>query len=191
MQEEIKSALRKAYNLGQTYWQQADSEYISQQRKSDETHAKFEQLVADTVAALTSPAKVGGNEREAFDRWCADKDYGSFTTRELLWPCWQARAALSADGGEESPSLTNPLTPYGMLVRALRIATATTLMDMARHHNTRPSLLSGMELGRKPVTIDDAIAASEFFSAHGVAGTLGALTVALQAAIADSQAKGE
>ncbi|VVE33927.1 hypothetical protein [Pandoraea commovens] len=101
-------------------------------------------------------------------------------------------AALSADGGEESPSLTNPLTPYGMLVRALRITTATTLMDMARYRNVSPSLLSGMEFGRKPVTIDDAIAASEFFSEHGVAGTLGALTVALQAAIAANQAqKGE
>ena len=34
-------ALRKAWQLGQTYWQQADSEYASQWKKSDETQAKF------------------------------------------------------------------------------------------------------------------------------------------------------
>lgn len=50
--ELVERALRRAYSLGQTYWQQADSEYASQQRKSDETAAKFQQLVADTLAAL-------------------------------------------------------------------------------------------------------------------------------------------
>ena len=153
------------------------------------------------LAALTSPAKVGGDKREAFEAYlrgiwtqgygCAKDGEGRYRdgNAQSLWECWLA--ALSADGGEESPSLTNPLTPYGMLVRALRITTATTLMDMARYRNVSPSLLSGMEFGRKPVTIDDAIAASEFFSEHGVAGTLGALTVALQAAIAANQAKGD
>ncbi|VVE07386.1 hypothetical protein [Pandoraea sputorum] len=158
-------------------------------------------------AALASPEKVGGDEWENLKGWRfeyrSDGDmwivtspagetwtaFGKTPVAELVQA---ARAALSADGGEESPSLTNPLTPYGMLVRALRIVTDTTLMEMARHHNVSPSLLSGMEFGRKPVTIDDAIAASKFFSEHGVAGTLGALTVALQAAIAANQVrKGE
>jgi hypothetical protein len=48
--EEIRAALRLAYNLGQTYWQQADSEYTSQWKKADATSAKFRQLVEDTVA---------------------------------------------------------------------------------------------------------------------------------------------
>lgn len=48
----VSKALQKAYQLGQTYWQQADSDYISQHIKSDETFAKFQQLVLDTRDAL-------------------------------------------------------------------------------------------------------------------------------------------
>jgi hypothetical protein len=48
---DLSNALRRAFNLGQTYWQQADSENTSQHRKADQTRAKFEALVAETVAA--------------------------------------------------------------------------------------------------------------------------------------------
>ncbi|WP_366918826.1 hypothetical protein [Burkholderia vietnamiensis] len=51
----------------------------------------------------------------------------------------------------DEPSLTNPLTPYGMLVRALRIVSGTTLMDMAEHLGRGPAELSAIEFGRKPV----------------------------------------
>lgn len=54
----VAKALRTAFSLGQTYWQQADSEYASQHRKADETSAKFRQLVADTVLPLTSQQEV-------------------------------------------------------------------------------------------------------------------------------------
>ncbi len=50
--DQLRHALRRAFNLGQTYWQQADSEYTSQHRKADETQAKFNALVSDTVAAM-------------------------------------------------------------------------------------------------------------------------------------------
>ena len=53
---DLSNALRRAFNLGQTYWQQADSEYTSQHRKADETRAKFEALVAETIAASGVPA---------------------------------------------------------------------------------------------------------------------------------------
>lgn len=52
VQDLVIKALRKAWQLGQTYWQQADSEYISQQSKSDVTQAKFQDLVDETRAAL-------------------------------------------------------------------------------------------------------------------------------------------
>ena len=54
----VSLALRKAWQLGQTYWQQADSEFISQQNKSDATRAKFQALIDETRAALatTQPA---------------------------------------------------------------------------------------------------------------------------------------
>ena len=47
----IEQVLRKAYSLGQTYWQQADSVSPKQWKKSDETRATFQALVADTLAA--------------------------------------------------------------------------------------------------------------------------------------------
>lgn len=54
-------ALRKAWQLGQTYWQQADSEYTSQHKKADVTQAKFQTLVDETRAAIM--ADVTPNER--------------------------------------------------------------------------------------------------------------------------------
>ncbi len=50
----IRQALRRAFNYGQTYWQQADSEYISDQRRSDMTHDKFTAFMEETVTALTT-----------------------------------------------------------------------------------------------------------------------------------------
>ncbi len=41
---DITEIMNQAFNLGQTYWQQADSEYTSQQKKSDATLMKFEEL---------------------------------------------------------------------------------------------------------------------------------------------------
>ena len=50
--DEVTKALRQAYNFGQIYWQQADSEYMSQHKKADQTEAKFQELLETTVAAL-------------------------------------------------------------------------------------------------------------------------------------------
>lgn len=50
--EELRAALKRAYNLGQTYWQQADSEYSSHWKKADVTAATFRQLVDDTVTSF-------------------------------------------------------------------------------------------------------------------------------------------
>ena len=44
----VSIALRKAYQLGQVYWQQADSESYRQQDKSALTAEKFNQLVEET-----------------------------------------------------------------------------------------------------------------------------------------------
>lgn len=48
----VIKALRTAWELGQTYWQQADSEFISQHRKSDLTYAKFVELIDATRAEI-------------------------------------------------------------------------------------------------------------------------------------------
>lgn len=57
MQDTVSIALRRAWQLGQTYWQQADSEYTSQHRKADETQGKFDALVEETRAALSTAAQ--------------------------------------------------------------------------------------------------------------------------------------
>lgn len=43
--------LKRAFSLGQTYWQQADSEYTSHHRKADVTRQKFDELCAKYSAA--------------------------------------------------------------------------------------------------------------------------------------------
>lgn len=55
--ETLAKALRRAYNLGQTYWQQADSESYSQNRRAVETARKFEALVSETREALFAHCK--------------------------------------------------------------------------------------------------------------------------------------
>ena len=45
-------ALRKAWQLGQTYWQQADSEHASHWKKAGETQVKFAELVDRTRAEI-------------------------------------------------------------------------------------------------------------------------------------------
>ena len=67
----VTIALRKAFQLGQTYWQQADSDYISQNKKSDDTYAKFlvlgEEISALLAAAPTPPSTENRKDAELLD----------------------------------------------------------------------------------------------------------------------------
>jgi hypothetical protein len=54
----IAIAMRKAFNLGATYWQQADSEYSSQWKKADATKAQLDTLIEDSIKhALEQPVQ--------------------------------------------------------------------------------------------------------------------------------------
>ena len=67
----VSKALRRAWQLGQTYWQQADSEYQSHWKKADATQATFDQLVEDTRAAIltsNSGAQPAPSVPEGFSR---------------------------------------------------------------------------------------------------------------------------
>jgi hypothetical protein len=55
--ERITKALRRAFSLGQTYWQQADSDSYKQNAKSDETRQKFETLIVETLFGITGGSK--------------------------------------------------------------------------------------------------------------------------------------
>ncbi|WP_186043106.1 helix-turn-helix domain-containing protein [Burkholderia gladioli] len=93
---------------------------------------------------------------------------------EALEAIENARPVAPADAGEAA-SIENPLTPYGMLVRALRIVAGTTLMDMSTAMNVSPAFLSSLEFGRRPVSFDNATLASQFFSERGIVDTQPAL----------------
>ena len=51
-QDIASKTAQKVWSLGQTYWQQVDSEYQSQWKKADETRAKFQQVVDDARSAI-------------------------------------------------------------------------------------------------------------------------------------------
>lgn len=73
LRETVDKALVRAYSLGQTYWQQADSDYISHNRKSDETQARFDAMRAETVAALDvgqwQPIATAPKDGTEFQAW--------------------------------------------------------------------------------------------------------------------------
>ena len=62
----VSKSLREAYNLGQMYWQQADSEYISQNKKADDTRAKFLALVEETCATLAAGQATAAQQGVAY-----------------------------------------------------------------------------------------------------------------------------
>ena len=66
--EALKKAFKQAFQLGQDYWYQADYEYESQNKKSDVTRAKFEQLMEDAIKeALAHRTWVGLTDEEIDD----------------------------------------------------------------------------------------------------------------------------
>lgn len=64
---ELGKLMRRAFNLGQTYWQQADSDSYSQNKKSDATLATFNALVEEACSALSLAASesVPGHSTES------------------------------------------------------------------------------------------------------------------------------
>ena len=52
LQDLVSKAMRQSYQLGQKYWQQADSESYTQNKKADATHKKFDALVDEVRAEI-------------------------------------------------------------------------------------------------------------------------------------------
>lgn len=137
---------------------------------------------------LTDPQIIEAFEREikndpdAYTR--PDETVYQITAKELVRA---ARGLLATqqpeprdEVTEEQPSLTNPLTPYGMLVRALRIVAGTTLYDMGQSLLLRPAKLSAMEFGREPVTPEIVREIATYFESNGIGNTRPALEAALR-----------
>lgn len=129
-------------------------------------------------------------QRAAFEAWASSEDMSTATGNcgwyiadgtAKAWRAWVAAQAADA-GMEDQPSITNPLTPYGMLVRALRIVAGTTLYDMAKALLTTPAKLSSMEFGRIEVTPEFAFDIAAHFDALGIPGTQQAISASLSRA---------
>lgn len=52
LQDLVSKAMRRSWQLGQTFWQQADSESRTQWKRADATQAAFETLIEETRAAI-------------------------------------------------------------------------------------------------------------------------------------------
>ena len=55
--EIIEIALKSAFQLGQTYWRQADSDRPKDHDKSDDTMAAFKTLVTNTITNIAQPVQ--------------------------------------------------------------------------------------------------------------------------------------
>jgi hypothetical protein len=66
LEEAVRAAMKRAYNLGQTYWQQADSEYTSQHKKADVTAGRFIELT-DEICSKVRLSAVREARNEALD----------------------------------------------------------------------------------------------------------------------------
>lgn len=93
LQDVVSKALRRAWQLGQTYWQQADSDSLADHRRSELTQESFGSLVDETRAALAAPAQ--GTIPDPDDPW---HGYPWFEN---------TRAALATPAQAAAPDMTD------------------------------------------------------------------------------------
>lgn len=88
----VTDALRRAFSLGQTYWQQADSEYTSHHRKAYATRAEFQELyerteeTIDTLHAQLAEAQRDSERLDWLDKHCTGaSDSERYLPRKIYW----------------------------------------------------------------------------------------------------------
>ncbi|WP_144409151.1 hypothetical protein [Burkholderia thailandensis] len=64
-EEGLRKLLSDVWNLGQTYWRQADSEFASDNRRSDDTYKKYRAIVDESCERLADAARRTTPNREA------------------------------------------------------------------------------------------------------------------------------
>jgi hypothetical protein len=166
----VSKALRRAWQLGQTYWQQADSESYSQNRKSDETQSKFETLIEETRSALSQPAPQGVAEvmqlvSKLGDSASEDGKEGlhptiktieiAFEIQRNITALVQERDALKARITELEGDVTRDAARYKLL-RNCPITVTDGLIDVCLWSDDSGDALRGDALD---VVVDAAIAA--------------------------------
>ena len=112
----VSKALREAYNLGMMYWQQADSEYISQHKKADDTRAKFLALVEEACAALAAGQATAAKEEAPANMQVTEKMRAAgdcaWMTADRVDSARVFRAMLAAAPGQPA---AEPAKPIGYL----------------------------------------------------------------------------
>lgn len=106
----VTDALRRAFSLGQTYWQQADSEYTSHHRKADATRAKFQELCERTEETIDTlrgikpeapPRPPDGNGLPRYGlRWNGPGEPVSVPMDDGYWTPWHLTEMLRAQLAE-------------------------------------------------------------------------------------------
>ncbi|KWN06408.1 hypothetical protein WT83_27380 [Burkholderia territorii] len=155
----------------------APTTLIPEPRTAGETVFKYGDNGVCRVALTDERIRAIENEQAKIPSATRD----SLTIRTVPAILADRQADASSEAHESVPSLTNPLTPFGMLVRSLRIVSGTLLGDMAKHLGCSSAMLSAVEFGRTPLT--DAMIAdtAAYFSSVGIPDTLHALSVASRA----------
>ena len=77
-EQTVTDALRRAFSLGKTYWQQAHSDFISQHVKADATRAKFQELcerTEDTIDTLRAQLAEAQKDEERLDWMIEQRAY--------------------------------------------------------------------------------------------------------------------
>lgn len=67
-EEGLRKLLSDVWNLGQTYWRQADSEFASDNRRSDDTYKKYRAIVDESCERLADAARRTTPDREAITK---------------------------------------------------------------------------------------------------------------------------
>jgi hypothetical protein len=104
--EVLEQVLKQAFNLGQTYWQQADSESWSENKRSDATLATFNALVNEICALLDAPSEPA---------ICGVCGYsGTSTDKNGQCPRCHWDELVTPSGGKLRSALNAMLTQFGM-----------------------------------------------------------------------------
>lgn len=118
----LKEALRQAWNLGQTYWAQADSDLPKQWRKADVTQEQFNKLIEETLAQPEQDPMIAAMShvadeyahRLALDLECVLADYNGQWWDKAMQTIGGYRTAMNAIHEQVSPThMGEPLVKEG------------------------------------------------------------------------------
>lgn len=131
--EQMGAAMKRAYNLGQTYWQQADSDYASEHKKADATANRFIELTKEICAVIKAAVL-------ASHAGAAAEPVG-YVSKDAVRALQAGKATLTAISDTEIIGNDQPLylaAPSSADVRAATIEEVAKLWDS----NGKPTWIS-------------------------------------------------